>query len=138
MTTLISANDGAQSGASLPPRTCSASVLDVCCGSRMFWFDRQDSRAIYADKRRETHVLPDVSSRGGSRTCSCQQRIKEAINSEPSGGHDYVDEVLGLLRVARQQRDDYEKLWLQSKQQNDRTELPPPDSDGGSRKEQSK
>lgn len=46
----------------------SASVVDVCCGSRMFWFDRKDSRAIFADKRRETHVLPDVSSAGGSRT----------------------------------------------------------------------
>jgi hypothetical protein len=34
----------------------------------MFWFDRKDSRAIFADKRRETHVLPDVSSAGGSRT----------------------------------------------------------------------
>ncbi len=36
--------------------------------------------------------------------CECQRRIKEEINSEPSAGHDYVDEVLGLLRVARSQR----------------------------------
>jgi SAM-dependent methyltransferase len=28
-------------------------VLDACCGSRMFWFDRMDSRAVYVDKRRE-------------------------------------------------------------------------------------
>jgi hypothetical protein len=33
----------------------------------MFWFNRKDSRAIFADKRRETHTLPDVSSAGGSR-----------------------------------------------------------------------
>lgn len=46
----------------------SASVLDVACGSRMFWFDRQDGRAIFADKRRETHELKDKSSQGGSRT----------------------------------------------------------------------
>lgn len=46
---------------------CFPPVLDACCGSRMFWFDRKDSRAIFADKRRETHVLPDVSSAGGSR-----------------------------------------------------------------------
>jgi len=45
----------------LPP------VLDACCGSRMFWFDRQDSRAVFVDKRRERHTLPDVSSKGGSR-----------------------------------------------------------------------
>ncbi len=44
------------------------SVLDVCCGSKMFWFDRSDPRAIYMDKRREKHELPDISSAGGSRT----------------------------------------------------------------------
>lgn len=32
-------------------------VLDVCCGSRMFWFDKHDDRALYLDKRRETHVI---------------------------------------------------------------------------------
>ena len=31
-------------------------VLDACCGSRMFWFDKQDGRALYVDKRRETHI----------------------------------------------------------------------------------
>jgi SAM-dependent methyltransferase len=43
-------------------------VLDACCGPRMFWFDRKDSRATFVDKRRETHELPDVSSAGGSRS----------------------------------------------------------------------
>jgi FlaA1/EpsC-like NDP-sugar epimerase len=42
-------------------------VLDVACGSRMFWFDRTDKRAVFVDKRAESHVLTDVSSRGGSR-----------------------------------------------------------------------
>ncbi|RZJ06140.1 MAG: class I SAM-dependent methyltransferase [Brevundimonas sp.] len=42
-------------------------VLDACCGSRMFWFDRQDPRAVMGDVRRETHVLPDKSSAGGAR-----------------------------------------------------------------------
>jgi SAM-dependent methyltransferase len=28
-------------------------VLDACCGPRMFWFDRADSRALFVDKRRE-------------------------------------------------------------------------------------
>lgn len=44
-----------------------ATVLDACCGSRMFWFDRQDGRAVFMDKRQEEHTLPDVSSTGGSR-----------------------------------------------------------------------
>ena len=43
-----------------------ASVLDACCGSRMFWFDRADARAVFVDKRRETHELPDISSAGAS------------------------------------------------------------------------
>jgi SAM-dependent methyltransferase len=34
---------------SLPP------VLDVCCSIRSMWFDKQDSRAICMDKRKETH-----------------------------------------------------------------------------------
>lgn len=35
-------------------------VLDVCCGGRAMWFDRQDSRAVYLDCRRETvtEILP--------------------------------------------------------------------------------
>lgn len=32
----------------LPP------VLDACCGSRAFWFDKQDGRALFVDIRRET------------------------------------------------------------------------------------
>lgn len=44
-----------------------APVLDACCGSRMFWFDRADDRAVFGDIRAETHTLPDRSSTGGSR-----------------------------------------------------------------------
>jgi SAM-dependent methyltransferase len=43
-------------------------VLDAACGSRMFWFDRSDQRAVFVDKRNETHILPDKSSKGGSRS----------------------------------------------------------------------
>jgi SAM-dependent methyltransferase len=42
-------------------------VLDACCGSRMFWFDKADERAAFMDRRRESHTLPDISSKGGSR-----------------------------------------------------------------------
>ena len=42
-------------------------VADVCCGSRMFWFDRSDQRALFLDKRRESHSLADISSKGGRR-----------------------------------------------------------------------
>lgn len=32
-------------GSAFPP------VLDACCGSRAFWFDKADSRAMFVDKR---------------------------------------------------------------------------------------
>lgn len=41
----------------LPP------VLDVCCGTRAFWFDHKDKRALYIDNRRETLEV-DVGSPG--------------------------------------------------------------------------
>jgi SAM-dependent methyltransferase len=34
-------------------------VLDACCGSRMFWFDRKNPAALFMDKRAEQHVLSD-------------------------------------------------------------------------------
>lgn len=33
----------------------------------MFWFDRGDERAVFMDKRRESHSLTDKSSKGGFR-----------------------------------------------------------------------
>jgi SAM-dependent methyltransferase len=38
-------------------------VLDVCCGQRSFWFDRDDPRALFIDKRRETLPI-DVGTPG--------------------------------------------------------------------------
>ena len=31
-------------------------VLDVCCGPKGMWFDKQDDRALYLDKRCEEHT----------------------------------------------------------------------------------
>ena len=42
--------------------------------------------------------------------CNCQNRIRDEIQREPTAGSDYVDEVIGLLRVTRGQRDSAEKL----------------------------
>jgi ubiquinone/menaquinone biosynthesis C-methylase UbiE len=44
-------------------------ILDVCCGSRMFWFDKQNENTVYMDIReyddvlcdgRELHIHPDI------------------------------------------------------------------------------
>jgi ubiquinone/menaquinone biosynthesis C-methylase UbiE len=37
----------------------SKKVLDMCCGSRMFWFDKEDDRAVFLDQRSESHILSD-------------------------------------------------------------------------------
>ena len=35
-------------------------VLDACCGPRMMWFDSKDRRALFMDKRQETHPMGRV------------------------------------------------------------------------------
>lgn len=34
-------------------------ILDACCGSRMFWFDKNNPDVVFADIRQESHVLCD-------------------------------------------------------------------------------
>lgn len=42
-----------------PIVTSNKVILDPCCGSRMFWFDKKDDRAVFTDKRAEQHTLCD-------------------------------------------------------------------------------
>lgn len=48
-------------GKCLPP------VLDACCGSRKFWFDSADPRALYIDLRTDERYVVDTSNPGGRR-----------------------------------------------------------------------
>lgn len=41
-------------------------VLDACCGPRMMWFDSSDRRALFIDKRQETHEMGGLSDPGRS------------------------------------------------------------------------
>ena len=34
-------------------------ILDACCGSRMFWFNKKNPLAIFIDNRKEKHILCD-------------------------------------------------------------------------------
>lgn len=34
-------------------------VLDPCCGSKMFWFDKNNENTLFADQRSESHILCD-------------------------------------------------------------------------------
>ena len=42
-------------------------ILDACCGGRMFYFNKNDERVIYGDIRSERHITKDKSSRDGRR-----------------------------------------------------------------------
>ncbi len=35
------------------------SILDVCCGSKMFWFDKNNPKAIFMDNRQTEDILCD-------------------------------------------------------------------------------
>lgn len=37
-------------------------ILDACCGSRMFWFDKTNPYVLFADIRTESHTLCDGRS----------------------------------------------------------------------------
>lgn len=49
----------------------------------MFWFDKQDGRAVFVDKRRETHTLADSSSAGGSRQLVVDPEIQADFTALP-------------------------------------------------------
>lgn len=58
-------------------------VLDATAGSRMFWFDRSDPRALFSDKRFERHELPDVSSAGGRRLLVVEPELRADFTALP-------------------------------------------------------
>ena len=46
-------------------------VLDPCCGGRMMWFDPQDQRCLFGDRRSESLVVTDRTHReDGTRALS--------------------------------------------------------------------
>jgi len=86
-------------------------VLDACCGSRMFWFDRQDNRAVFMDKRKETHVLTDKSSTGGSRTLTVDPDLQADFTALPFPDNSFALVVFDPPHLIRNGR----KGWLAKK-----------------------
>jgi hypothetical protein len=58
-------------------------VLDVCCGSRMFWQDKDDSRAVFLDKRVGRYSLKDSSVNGGQRELIISPDIQADFTALP-------------------------------------------------------
>ena len=57
--------------------------LDMTCGSRMFWTNREHPDVVYLDRRVETHQLRDRSSRGGSRTLTIRPMVQADFTALP-------------------------------------------------------
>jgi hypothetical protein len=49
----------------------------------MFWFNPNEARVIFSDRRHESHVLPDSSSAGGRRTLEVRPDIMADFTKLP-------------------------------------------------------
>lgn len=58
-------------------------ILDVCCGSRMFWFNHNNPSAIFCDNRYESHLLKDASSKGGFRPLEIKPMVVSDFTAIP-------------------------------------------------------
>lgn len=70
----------------------SALALDACCGSRMMWFDPNDPRGLFVDKRNERHSLKDSSTKGGFRELVVSPDIVADFTNLP-----FDDEIFPLV-----------------------------------------
>ena len=50
-------------------------ILDACCWSRMFWFDKKNPQTLFIDKRSETVMAKDSSCKSGIRTIEVKPDI---------------------------------------------------------------
>ncbi len=86
-------------------------VLDAACGSRMFWFDRQDPRAIFMDNRSESHTLKDASSKNGSRSLVVSPDLVADFTAMPFPDESFALVVFDPPHLVRSGR----KSWLARK-----------------------
>lgn len=85
-------------------------ILDMTAGSRMFWWDKQDSRATFVDKRSESFTVLD---RGNERTITVEPDIqidwvKQDLPFEDDSFHLVVFDPPHLIRAG-------ENSWLARK-----------------------
>jgi SAM-dependent methyltransferase len=88
-----------------------AVVLDACCGSRMFWFDKSDPRALFVDNRCERHELTDKSSSGGSRSLVIDPDLQADFTNLPLPSDHFALVVFDPPHLLRNGR----KGWLAKK-----------------------
>jgi len=66
-------------------------VLDACCGSRAFWFDKADPRCLYVDNRRETVTWNErITDRSGPLVVNPDRLADFTALPFPDGTFDHV------------------------------------------------
>lgn len=70
-------------------RESSMEVLDVCCGSRMFWFDKQNPDVLFVDKRSESLKAKDRGSKTGFRTIDINPDVIADFTDLPFGDNNF-------------------------------------------------
>lgn len=61
-------------------------ILDACCGSRLFWFDKNESHTTFMDIRKEKFNIQRVLKIGGTlifKWSDCQVNVKEILKVIP-------------------------------------------------------
>lgn len=59
-------------------------ILDACCGSRMFWFDKKDPRALFVDCRRiNTEAIWKSGDGKATRYCTVEPDLIADFRSLP-------------------------------------------------------
>lgn len=91
--------------------SATSKIIDICCGSRMFWFDPDNSDVIFCDKRRERHALKDKSSAGGSRTLIIDPDLQADFTALPFGDNIFSLVVFDPPHLSRSG----DKSWLAKK-----------------------
>jgi SAM-dependent methyltransferase len=77
----------------------------------MFWFDPKDSRALFVDKRRESHALTDCGSPSGSRALVVDPDMQADFTNLPFDAESFSLVVLDPPHLVRAGK----KSWLARK-----------------------
>lgn len=85
---------------------CNSPILDVCCGSRCFYFDKHDSRVLACDIRREEKII------GKNRTCYVNPDELHDFRSLPQ---DWENRFSAVLFDPPHFTHAGEKSWLRAK-----------------------
>nr|UVX47266.1 MAG: AdoMet dependent proline di-methyltransferase [Bacteriophage sp.] len=73
-------------------------ILDACCGSRMFWFDKHNPLVLFVDKRSETLTAKDKDR---IRTIDVKPDVIAFYKCNHAKYRKYADEWLNNLTDAQ-------------------------------------